>query len=518
MLPIHTILHPTDFSARSKSAFDLACALARDYDARLVVVHVKPPRMMGGEVYALITTPEEVDRELRGELDKLQPHDDSTQIERVLKEGDAGTEILRMAKEISSDVIVMGTRGRTGLSRLLMGSVAEAVSRKAHCPVLKVKLHPLKTNTFSRRTLGLTPNSRGKWLSYSRTRIALMWLALIGLFGSGCGSSELITIQGTGATFPEPLYKRWFREYYEIDPNVRVSYQGLGSGAGIRQFTAGLVEFGASDSAMNPEEIKQVPEWGVKFLPMTSGCIVLTYNLPGVSARIRLSREVYPKIFLGKITRWNDPAIARANPGVALPDLPITVVRRSDGSGTTFVLTKHLSAISPEWAGGPGEGKSVSWPTGIGSKGNSGVAFTIDQTPGAIGYLEYSYVLYSEAPTALLENKAGVFVKPSIDSARFALESVKMPANLVAWVPDPEGPDAYPIVSYSWILCRKVYDDPKVAETLKKVLLYAAGEGQKYSKDIGYVPLPEEVARRVRLAIATIEVTEKLSDAAAASE
>ena len=160
----------------------------------------------------------------------------------------------------------------------------------------------------------------------------------------------------------------------------------------------------------------------------------------------------------------------------------------------------------------------MSWPTGIGSKGNPGVAFTIDQTPGAIGYLEYSYVLYSEAPTALLENKAGVFVKPSVYSARFALESVKMPANLVAWVPDPEGPDAYPIVSYSWILCRKVYDDPKVAETLKKVLLYAAGEGQKYSKDIGYVPLPEEVARRVRLAIATIEVTHKLSDAAAASE
>jgi len=345
-----------------------------------------------------------------------------------------------------------------------------------------------------------------------------MWLALLGLFGSGCGSSEFITIQGTGATFPEPLYKRWFREYYEKDPNVRVSYQGLGSGAGIRQFTAGLVEFGASDSAMNPEEIKQVPEWGVKLLPMTSGCIVLTYNLPGVSARIRLSRQVYPKIFLGKITRWNDPAIARANPGVALPNLPITVVRRSDGSGTTFVLTKHLSAISPEWAGGPGEGKSVSWPTGIGSKGNPGVAFTIDQTPGAIGYLEYSYVLYSEAPTAVLENKAGVFVKPSIYSARFALESVKMPANLVAWVPDPEGPDAYPIVSYSWILCRKVYDDPKVAETLKKVLLYAAGEGQKYSKDIGYVPLSEEVARRVRLAIATIEVTPKLSDAAAASE
>ena len=345
-----------------------------------------------------------------------------------------------------------------------------------------------------------------------------MWLAVIGLFGSGCGSSDVVTLHGAGATFPEPIYKRWFREYYNIDPRVRVSYQGLGSGAGIRQFTAGLIDFGASDSAMNPEEIKQVPEWGVKLLPMTSGCVVLAYNIPGVKSGLRLPRDVYPKIFLGTITRWNDPAIVRANPGVSLPDLPITVVRRSDGSGTTYVLTNHLGAISRDWKAGPGVGKSVQWPTGIGSKGNPGVAFTIDQTPGAIGYLEYSYTLYSGTPTALLENKAGVFVKPSTYTRRFALESVKMPANLVAWVPDPEGPDSYPIVSFTWILCRKVYDDSKAAEALKEVLLYAAGEGQKYSKDIGYVPLPEEVARRVRIAIATIEVTDKHSNAATASE
>ena len=339
-----------------------------------------------------------------------------------------------------------------------------------------------------------------------RYRHPLIWFAFSCLFWTGCGSSDLVTLQGAGATFPEPLYKRWFREYYDIEPSVRVSYQGLGSGAGIRQFTAGLVDFGASDSAMSSEEIKQVPKWGVVLLPMTSGCVVLAYNLPGVSQPIRLPREVYPRIFLGKIAKWNDPAIARANPGVTLPDLPVTVVRRSDGSGTTYVLTKHLSEISPEWKSGPGVGKAVSWPTGIGAKGNPGVAFTIDQTPGAIGYLEFGYTLFSKTPTAILENKEGKFVPPSIETAQAALATAVMPENLVAWVPDPPGPDSYPIVSYTWMLCRKVYDDPKIGATLKKVLLYGVSEGQTYSRDLGYVPLPESVARRVRGAIETIEV------------
>ena len=339
-----------------------------------------------------------------------------------------------------------------------------------------------------------------------RYRHPLIWFAFSCLFWTGCGSSDLVTLQGAGATFPEPLYKRWFREYYDIEPSVRVSYQGLGSGAGIRQFTAGLVDFGASDSAMSSEEMKQVPKWGVVLLPMTSGCVVLAYNLPGVSQPIRLPREVYPRIFLGKIAKWNDPAIAGANPGVTLPDLPITVVRRSDGSGTTYVLTKHLSEISPEWKSGPGVGKAVSWPTGIGAKGNPGVAFTIDQTPGAIGYLEFGYTLFSNTPTAILENKEGKFVPPSIETAQAALATAVMPENLVAWVPDPPGPDSYPIVSYTWMLCRKVYDDPKIGATLKKVLLYGVSEGQTYSRDLGYVPLPESVARRVRGAIETIEV------------
>lgn len=350
-------------------------------------------------------------------------------------------------------------------------------------------------------------------------RRLLVGFAFSSLLWAGCGPSDLVTLQGAGATFPEPLYKRWFREYYNINDSVCVSYQGLGSGAGIRQFTAGLVDFGASDSAMSKEEIKQVPDWGVVLLPMTSGCVVLAYNVPGVSRwqSIRLPREVYPNVFLGKVNNWSDPAIVRANPEIKLPDLPITVVRRSDGSGTTYVLTKHLSAISPEWKKGPGVGKSVSWPTGIGAKGNPGVAFTIDQTPGSIGYLEYSYTKYSGTPMAVLENREGKFITPSPDSARAALETVEMPDDLVAWVPDPKGSGSYPIVSFTWILGRKVYDDPRVGETLKKVLLYGAKEGQSYSKDLGYVPLPESVARRVIAKIEAIEVRGKGQNATAAS-
>ncbi len=323
---------------------------------------------------------------------------------------------------------------------------------------------------------------------------------------TGCGSSDVITINGAGATFPEPIYKRWFREFYEVAPSVRVSYQGIGSGAGIKQFSAGLVHFGASDSAMSPKEIEAVPEWGVQLLPMTAGAVVLAYNIPGVPDRIRLPRDVYPRIYLGEITHWDDPAIGQANAGIAFPHLPITVVRRADGSGTTYVFTNHLSAASDAWKRGPGVGKSVSWPVGIGAKGNPGVAFTIDQTPGAIGYLEYSYTLHSGLKTAALQNHAGKFVEPSIESAAAALETAKMDENLIAWVPDPRGELSYPIVTYTWMLCRRSYDDPRLGSALKRMLEYAISEGQKCSSDLGYVPLPDFVVQRVSKAIAGIRV------------
>ncbi len=286
---------------------------------------------------------------------------------------------------------------------------------------------------------------------------------------------------------------------------MRISYQGIGSGAGIKQFTAGLVHFGASDSAMSAKEIQEVPQWGVQLLPMTAGAVVLSYNVPDVPNRIKLGRKAYAGIFLGKITHWDDPSIVDANPGVHFPHLPITVIRRADGSGTTYVFTNHLAAISPEWKAGPGVGKSVSWPTGIGAKGNPGIAFTIDQTPGAIGYLEYSYTLHSGLKSAALQNKSGTFVEPSIESAAAALATAKLDENLVSWAPDPEGEESYPIVTYTWMLCRRVYDEPHVGQALKRMLLYSVTEGQKYSSDLGYVPLPDFVTARVKEAIEGIE-------------
>src|SRR5277367_6944531 len=252
-----------------------------------------------------------------------------------------------------------------------------------------------------------------------------------------------MTLQGTGATFPAPLYQRWFNEYNKMHPDVQINYQALGSGAGIKQFQHGLVDFGASDAAMTDAEMAAVKN-GVVLLPMTAGSIVLTYNIPGVT-ELKLSRAAYTGIFLGKITQWNDPAIAKANPGVTLPDTKITVVSRSDGSGTTFVFTSHLSAISPDWLKGPGAGKAVSFPVGVAGKGNPGVTALIKQTPGAIGYVEYGYAKQTGMPMAELENHDGKFVKADLESGKNALATVQLPADLRTWIPDPAGANAYPI-------------------------------------------------------------------------
>ena len=260
-----------------------------------------------------------------------------------------------------------------------------------------------------------------------------------------------VTLQGTGATFPAPLYQKWFTEYNQAHPDVQINYQALGSGAGIKQFQQHLVDFGASDAAMTDEEIAAVPD-GVVLLPMTAGAVVLAYNLPDVSQPLKLSREAYVGIFLGKITKWNDPAIAKANPGVTLPDTKIQPVVRSDGSGTTFVFTSHLSAISDAWKSGPGAGKSVNFPSAVAGKGNPGVAALIKETPGAIGYVEFGYAMQTHMPMAILENKSGKYVKADLESGKAALASVKLPDNLRAWITDPEAADAYPIVTYTWLL------------------------------------------------------------------
>lgn len=328
-------------------------------------------------------------------------------------------------------------------------------------------------------------------------------LLFTGVARQACSADSSVTLQGTGATFPAPLYQKWFTEYSQQHPNVEINYQALGSGAGIKQFQQGLTNFGASDAAMTDEQMAAVKE-GVVLIPMTAGSVVLAYNLPDGPKELKLSREAYAGIFLGKITQWNDPAIAKSNPGEKLPDTKITVVTRSDGSGTTFVFTNHLSAISEQWAKGPGKGTSVNFPVGVAGKGNPGVAALIKETPGAIGYIEYGYAVQTGMPMATLENKSGKFVKPSLEAGQAALASVELPANRRAWIPDPPGADAYPIVSYTWLLCYKKYDDPKILDTLKSVIIYGLTDGQKFSTELGYIPLPASVIEMDRKALGEI--------------
>jgi phosphate transport system substrate-binding protein len=321
-----------------------------------------------------------------------------------------------------------------------------------------------------------------------------------------------VQIVGAGASFPAPLYQRWFQDLNGQYPKLQVNYQSVGSGAGVEQFTAGTVDFGASDTAMKDEEIQKVPadKGGVLLLPVSAGGIVLAYNVPGVD-ELKLPRRVYADILLGKIKKWNDPAIAKANPDAKLTDQNITVVHRSDGSGTTGVFTKHLSAISPEWKTKVGEGKTVQWPTGVGAKGNEGVTAQIQQTPGAIGYIEYGYAKQNNLKAAALENKAGKFVSYNDQSASKTLEAVQLPENLRAFIPDPEGDESYPVVSYTWLLVHQKYSDPTKAKAIEGMIEYALTEGQKVAPELGYVPLPKNVAQKVAAAADKISPEYKIT-------
>jgi phosphate transport system substrate-binding protein len=304
--------------------------------------------------------------------------------------------------------------------------------------------------------------------------------------------AQNVRISGAGASFPAPLYQRWFVEYNKVDKKVQVNYQSVGSGAGVKQFMEGTVDFGASDTAMTDDEIKKVSK-GVVLLPMTAGSIVVGYNMPGVS--LKLSRQQLADVFLGKIKNWNQ---------IGGPNQEIKVIYRSDGSGTTGVFTKHLSAINAEWKSKVGEGKTVQWPTGIGAKGNEGVTATIKQTKGAIGYIEYGYAKTNQVATAQLQNKAGKYIPATLDAAKASLSEIALPANLRSFEPDPDGQNSYPIVTYSWIMVYKKYSKPEVAQNLKKVLQWCVTKGQSFSSNLGYIPLPANVVTKVTQAINTI--------------
>ena len=340
----------------------------------------------------------------------------------------------------------------------------------------------------------------------------LITSAALALTASLCATSvsfaaENVRLTGSGASFPAPIYLTWFKDFSKKNPHITVDYQSKGSGAGVQDFLNKTVDFAASDSAMKDEDIAKVAE-GAQLLPMTAGEIVLAYNLPGNPQGVKLPRDVYSNIFLGKITKWNDPKIVAANPDLKLPDLPITVVVRADSSGTTAVFTKHLSTINADFQKDLGEGNTVNWPASdkfIKSPKNDGVTATVRQTPGSIGYIEYGFAKLAKVDFAVLENKAGQYVVPNAESGAEALAAVKLPENLIAWLPDPDGAKSYPITTYTWMIFRKKNDDPAKAKAMRDMIEYSLTEGQKIADSMGYIPLPQSVIDQVRKASANIQ-------------
>nr|WP_320015886.1 phosphate ABC transporter substrate-binding protein PstS [uncultured Desulfobacter sp.] len=323
---------------------------------------------------------------------------------------------------------------------------------------------------------------------------------------AGSATASTTKITGAGASFPAPIYSEWFKDLAKkTNGEIRVDYQSIGSGSGIKNFIAHTVDFGASDAAMKQSEIDQVPE-GVQLLPMTAGEIVLAYNLPGIDG-LKLPRDVYPQIFLGKITKWNDAKIVAANPGVKLPDTPITVVVRSDKSGTTFGFTGHLSAISSDFKSAVGQGKMVQWTARnmVKGKKNDGVSSAVRQTPGAIGYTEYGFAKLNKLPTACLENKTGKFVCPGPEGGAAALANAVLPENMIVFINDPAGDASYPIATFTWMLLYKKNKSPELAAALRKMVEYCLDEGQKIADKAGYIPLPESVVEKVRAASKNIQ-------------
>jgi phosphate transport system substrate-binding protein len=317
------------------------------------------------------------------------------------------------------------------------------------------------------------------------------------------GSSSL---SGAGATFPAPLYQRWFADYNKANPGTQISYQSVGSGAGVEQFLAGTVDFGASDAPLKPEERAK---FKTKFsaepiqVPMTGGSVVFAYNLDGVKD-LKLSRAAYCGIAAGKITKWNDPAIAKANPGAKLPDSAIQFVHRSDGSGTTFQFTNHLKAACPTWTAGVN--KSVSWPQGMtGAKGNEGVAAQIKQTPNAIGYVEYAFAKQTDMPMASIENKSGKLIAPSPAAGAEAFVGEKMPADLALLVPDSANPKAYPISGLTWLLLYPQSKDAAKQTALKAVVEWSLSTGKATATELGYVPLEDSLVAKVKTELAKVK-------------
>jgi len=311
-------------------------------------------------------------------------------------------------------------------------------------------------------------------------------------------------LTGAGATFPYPIYSKWFSEYSAAHPGVEINYQSIGSGGGIRQITAGTVDFGASDGPMTDEQLAQ-SKTKLVHIPTVMGADVPAYNVPGVND-LKFSGEVLADIFLGKIVNWSDARIAKDNPGVTLPNQKIIVVHRSDGSGTTYIWTDYLSKVSSDWANGPGKGTSVAWPVGVGGKGNEGVAGLVRQLPGAIGYVELIYALQNHISYGAVKNASGNYLKASIDGVTQAAASVKqMPADYRVSITNAPGANAYPISSFTWLLIPVQSADPAKGKVLKDLLSWIVNAGQNEAIGLSFAPLPKNVQEKVLKTIYTLQ-------------
>ncbi|MFI5088571.1 MAG: phosphate ABC transporter substrate-binding protein PstS [Terriglobales bacterium] len=330
-------------------------------------------------------------------------------------------------------------------------------------------------------------------------------LFCVSLLASGGWAQNL---NGAGATFPYPIYSKWFNEYHNLHPSVQINYQSIGSGGGIRQVTEGTVDFGATDGPMNNDQIaafKQKRATTILHFPTVLGADVPAYTIPGVTAELNFTPEALAGIFLGTVRKWNDPAIAKANPNVKLPETDIIVIHRSDGSGTTYVWTDYLSKISPEWNGRVGKGTSVSWPVGLGGKGNEGVAGMVRQMAGSIGYVELIYAVQNHMPYGKVRNSAGNFVKADLASVTAAAAGAKVPDDFRVSITNAPGKDAYPVSSFTWLLIPQNIKDATKREIIKGFLNWMLTDGQNLTSALAYAPLPKEVIGREQKAVATIQ-------------
>jgi len=333
-------------------------------------------------------------------------------------------------------------------------------------------------------------------------RIAILNVLLAAIVMAA--AAQQVLINAGGATFPYPIYSKWFDAYTKVDPEVRFNYQSIGSGGGIKQVSSRTVDFGASDGPMTDEQMKAAPS-ELLHIPTVLGAVAATYNLPG-NPRVQFTPEVLAGIFLGKITQWNDPKLAADNPGVTLPKQPIAVVHRSDGSGTTYIWVDYLSKVSPEWQQKVGKGTSVNWPVGLGGKGNEGVAGQVKNTPGALGYVELAYAVKNKLPVGWVKNAAGKFIEPTIDSTTAAAAGAakSMPDDFRVSLTNAPGEAAYPIASFTWLLVYKEQPDQLKGRAIVNFLWWMSHEGQKYAADLLYAPLPAPVVKQIEAKVKQI--------------